>query len=165
MTSASAQRKWASPALQRPSYTQPALPETWVEHAVPKGETWLNLVSHSLLGLGSALFFTLSKGGWNQKTSYSPLLQMHVSFKPSKYVYRCEGLYRYIIAICRKQTWGYFCFVSLWKGKELSWSSCVGNHAHLITARSEQTCCPWEGGISGSRQEYLWLLYRCIDLQ
>lgn len=50
------------------------------------------------------------------------LLQTPISFKPN----RCEELYKYIGAICRKQAQGYFCHISQWKGKEFRWSSSVG---------------------------------------
>lgn len=45
----------------------------------------------------------------------------------------------------------YFCHVSLWKGKELSWS--------CFPSWSEQPSSSMGGQHTWSRQEYFWLLY------
>lgn len=57
---------------------------------------------------------------------------------------------KYIVAICRKQTQGYFCHVYLGKGQEFSgaalWEQCVPHH-HTRGA----AVLPVAGGISGMR--------------
>lgn len=107
-----------------PAYTQPALPEPKTERALSKrdlAKSYILLITRA--GTNSFLYKKVNE---TRTHCILTLLQTPISFKPSWYFYRCQELFKYIGAICRKQTQGYFCQISLWKGKEFSWSSSVG---------------------------------------
>lgn len=73
-----------------PAYTQPALPEPGTERAVSKRDitkSYILLITQA--GINSFLY---KKVDGTRTRCILTLLQTHISFKPSWYVYRCEEL-------------------------------------------------------------------------
>lgn len=151
MPSGNAQRKGTSLALKMPSLHPASSAIAQNERAVSKRDitkSYLLLITSA--GTSSFLY---KKVDGTRTHCILTLLQTPIHFKPSWYFYRCEELCKYIGAIYRKQTQGYFCHSSQWKGKEFSWSSSVGA---VCPSPSHQcsSCAAHRGWHIWDNQEY-----------
>lgn len=86
-----------------PAYTQTALPEPWTGCSVP--ERHMTEPCISLLRKAGISSFPYVEWRWTGPE--------HIMFSLfSKRMSVLHHQYKHVIAICRKQTWGYFCHIS-----------------------------------------------------